>query len=79
MRFFEIVILAFLVIASCAVMFRIRLPRRTAVVCGLVALALFSVHALAEGTRWQMVPAYLLLVFVTLVFLRFSRSGPERQ
>jgi hypothetical protein len=79
MRFFEIVILAFLVIASCAVMFRIRLPRRTAVVCGLVALALFSVHALAEGTRWQMVPAYLLLVFVTLVILRFSRRGLEKQ
>jgi uncharacterized membrane protein len=71
-RFFEIFILVFLIIGSCAAMFRIRLPRSTVVVGSLVALAAFAAHALVEGARWQMVPAYLLLVFVSLVLLRFD-------
>ena len=34
---------------------------------GAGALAVFVVHALVEGTRWQMVPAYIFLAGLALV------------
>ena len=47
---------------------------------GLVALALFALHALWEGTRWQMLPAYFLLLVLSLVILRAAgRDQGERR
>jgi predicted dienelactone hydrolase len=42
---------------------------------GLVTLAVFLIHALVEGMRWQMVPAYLLLALTAAALL--WRSGRE--
>jgi len=55
------------------VAFRFRPTRHTALIGGLAALAVFLIHAVAEGMRWQMVPAYVLLGLLALVLLWRSR------
>ncbi len=43
-----------------------------------LSLALLAAHVLLEGWRWQMVPAYLLVVLALLFSLRKPRTTPRR-
>lgn len=78
MRVLELVLLALLVLASA----RLVVPRwrQAGGVAGLLAAALAVttvLHALVEGARWQLVPAYALVVAFVLAALR-SREHPPR-
>jgi len=79
MRSLEIVILALVIVGSGAAMFRVRIPRRAVLASGLIALVAFVAHVLLEGTRWQMVPAYLGLALAFLMLMRFSNGRPEKK
>jgi len=76
-RILEIVLLGMAVVAGAAVAFRVRPSKRGARICGLIALVAFVVHLIAEGMRWQMVPAYVLLAVLVLVLLWRSRRQPS--
>ena len=45
---------------------------------GIAGLSVFGLHAVVEGTRWQMVPTYCLLALMALVLaLRSLRESPD--
>jgi len=74
-----VLILAALVASTIAAMLRARPSRRVALVVGGAALLIFLAHALVEGLRWQMVPAYLLLALgAGALTLRALRPPPAR-
>ena len=78
MRFFEILILLNL-LYSLVFLFFLKKNRRLLIVSSCLLLIILLCHAVFEGTRWQMVPAYMFTVILFLITLgRIFRTGPGK-
>ena len=60
MRFFEILLLALLILACLRLVTRLQGSRWLDLLLGLALLLTAAIHLVVEGARWQMLPIYIL-------------------
>ena len=73
MQLFEICILITLLISSCTLFTKPGTRPNSLIYLRFLVLFLFSLHALFEGIRWQLIPAYLLTLLFLLQSLRLLK------
>lgn len=78
MRPFEVILYAGMILLWLAVLFIRRLGRNVGWVVGGICLLVLGVQWLAEGYRWQLVPAYLSFALLAVAVV-LKRSGTSQQ
>ena len=77
MRPFEFVLLLVIALTLCVYVIDKRRRPRWIGICAPVMLLIGVAQVLAEGPRWQMIPAYIIAGGLLLVWL-FQTAGPAR-